>query len=136
MIPLTLLFCCGLDDIGTATRKASVFWLGVILLLILLSYFQGHTSSGVVTKTAMPLLATGGGVMPHVARRLHFLFIIISLAAGAAGLLAFYLVLTTYLSGSSLANEGIGFVLFGFAVASVSAAVLTVSTLSPRFAKS
>jgi hypothetical protein len=131
-LPLTILFCSGLSDFGTVTKQAWVFWLGVILALALLYYFERNTSSSILTKTAMPLLATAGGLMPHIIRRIGFVFTVFSLAAGIAGLLVFYFALTSYLSGSSFATKSIEFVVLAFGTASLITGVLSVAFLSRR----
>jgi hypothetical protein len=132
MLPWTMLFCFGLEDFGTVTRQAWVFWAGVILALAFLYYFERNTSSSIVTKTAMPLLAAAGGLMPHVIRRINLVFTVLSIAAGIAGLVVFYLAGTSYLSGSSFQNKSIGFVVLAFGTASLIAGVLSVALLRRR----
>lgn len=126
MLPWTMLFCSGLDDFGAVTRQGWVFWAGVTLALAFLYYFERNTSSSIFTKIAMPLLATVVGLMPHLIRRIRFLFTVFSFAAGVAGLVVFYLALTSYLSGSSFATKAIASVVFAFATASLIAGVLSV----------
>ena len=132
ILPWTMLFCSGLDDFGTVTRQNWVFWAGVTLALAFLYYFERNTGSSIVTKIAMPLLATAGGLMPHVIRRIRFLFTVFSLAAGVAGLVVFYVALTSNLSGSSFATKAIAFVVFAFATASLITGVLSVASLKRR----
>ena len=131
ILPWTMLFCSGLDDFGTVTRQNWVFWAGVTLALAFLYYFERNTGS-IVTKIAMPLLATAGGLMPHVIRRIRFLFTVFSLAAGVAGLVVFYVALPSYLSGSSFVTKAIAFVVFAFATASLITGVLSVASLKRR----
>jgi hypothetical protein len=59
MLPWMLLFCSGVEDFGTVTRQAWVFWVGVGVGLAPLYYFENYTSDRILTKAAMPLLATG-----------------------------------------------------------------------------
>jgi hypothetical protein len=132
MLPWTMLFCSGLEDFDTVTRQAWVFWVGVMPALALLYYFERNTSSSIATKAAMPLLAMAGGLMPHVIRRMKFVFTVFCLAAGVAGLFVFYLALTSFLSGSSFATKAIGFVVLGFATASLTTGVLSVTSLRRR----
>lgn len=128
MLPWMLLVCSGAEDFGTVTRQVSVFWVGVTVALALLYYFQRYTSSSVLTKAAMPLLATAGGLLPHVVRRISIVFTIASLVAGIAGLVVLYLALTTLLT-SSFATKGIGIVVITFAMASLVSGVLSVASL-------
>lgn len=132
MLPWTMLFCFGLEDFETVTRQAGVFWAGVVVALVLLYYFERNTSSSIVTKTAMPLLATAGGLMPHVIRRINFVFIVLSLAAGIAGLVVFYVAGSSYLSGSSFQTKSIGLMVLAFGTASLIAGVLSVALLRRR----
>ncbi len=132
MLPWTMLFCSGLDDFRALTRESWVFWAGVPLALVYLYYFERNTSSSIVTKIAMPLLATAGGLMPHVIRRIRFLFTVFSFAAGVAGLIVFYVTSTSYLSGSSIATKSTSFVVFAFATASLITGALSVASLKPR----
>jgi len=113
-------------------RKAWIFWVGIIVALALLYYLERHTSSGALTKAAMPLLATAGASMPHIVRRINFVFTVFSFAAGIGGLVLFYFLVSDRVYGSnphSLATRGIGVTIVTFGVASVSAGVLSVATL-------
>lgn len=131
-LPLTVLFCSGLNDFCTVTKQAWIFWLGLIPALVLLYYFERNTSSSNLTKTAMPLLATAAGLMPHIFQRIRIVFTIFCLAAGISGLAVFYFVLTSYLSGSSFATKSIGIVVLAFGTASVAAGVLSVGLVRRR----
>lgn len=70
--------------------------------------------------------------MPHVIRRIKFLFTVFSFAAGVAGVVVFYVELISYLSGSSFATKAIAFVVFTFATASLITGVLSVASLKRR----
>jgi hypothetical protein len=96
--PWMLLFCSGMEDLATVTRKNLVFWSGVFAVLMFLYYFDRHTSLSFLTKAGMPPLAVGAGLTPHFVRRLRFLFALSSVAAGGAGAYVLYLVGNTTLS--------------------------------------
>ena len=133
MLPWMLLYCSGLEDFATVTRQASIFWLGLAPALAFLYFYERHTGSSVLTKVAMPLLATVGGLLPHVVRRIKFVFTLISLAAGIAGLVVLYFTVDTLVSStSSFATKGIGLVFVAFGTASVATGVLSVASLSRR----
>jgi len=135
MLPWMLLFSSGVEDLGTVTRKAWIFWVGTTLALALLYYLERHTSSSVLTKAAMPLLATAGGLMPHIVRRINFVFTLFSFAAGIGGLVLFYFLVSDRVYGSnphSFATRGIGITIVTFGVASVATGVLSVATLRRR----
>jgi hypothetical protein len=137
MVPWMLLFCSGMEDFETVTRQAWVFWVGISLALALLYYFEHNTSSSLLTKAAMPLLATAVGLLPHVVRHIRFVFTIFSLAAGIAGLVVIYFVLALLLSpsASSFATKSIGFAVVAFGTASLATGVLSVASLWRRHAE-
>lgn len=130
MLPLTILFCFGLEDFGAVMRRPWVFWAGTILALVLLYYFERNTGSGTLTKIGMPVLATTVGLLPHVIRRVHFVFIIFSIAFGLAALVLFYSAASSYLSGASFST--IGFVVLSFGASSLIAGTLSVAFLRRR----
>jgi len=133
MLPWMLLFCSGVEDFGRVARKAWIFWVGVTLASGFVYYLERHTTSSVITKAAMPLLVTVGGLLPHVIRRINFVFTVFSFAAGIAGLVILYLALPTLVSASSsFANKESGFVIVGFGIASVATGVLSVVSLRRR----
>lgn len=135
MLPVTILFCFGLEDFGAVTRRPWVFWAGAMLALVLLSYFERNTSSGSLTKIGMPVLATIAGLLPHVIRWVHFVFIIFSIAFGLAAIVLFYFAASAYLSGSSFSTKGIGFLVLTFGASSLIAGVLSVAFLRRRLAE-
>ena len=132
MVPWTILFCFGLEDFGAVTRRPWVLWAGAMLALILLYYFERYTSSRTVTKIGMPLLATAVGLLPHVIQRIHFVFIIFSIAFGVAALVLFYFVASSYLSGSFFSTKGIGLLVLTFGTSSFITGALSVALLRRR----
>jgi hypothetical protein len=134
MLPWMLLFCSGMEDFETATHQASFSWVGPIVALVLLYYLEHHTSDRVLTKAAMPFLATAGGLLPHIIRRMNFVFTIFSLAAGIAGCAAIVFYLTKFLSGSmgSFATGTMGFLFYAFVTTSVATAILSIPSFRPR----
>jgi hypothetical protein len=74
MLPWTLLFCSGLDDLSQAVKREWVFWGGIVLVLGSLYYFNRFTTDAGLTKAAMPVLACAGATVPHVLRRLSFIY--------------------------------------------------------------
>ena len=102
------------------------------MALILLYYFECNTSSGTVTKIGMTLLATAVGLLPHVVRRVHFVFITFSIAFGVTAPVLFYFGASSYLSGSSFSTKGMGFLALAFGTSSFIAGVLSVALLRRR----
>lgn len=132
MVPWTILFCSGLEDFGAVTRRPWVLWAGAMLALILLYHFERNTSSRDVTKIGMPLLATAVGLLPHVIRRIHFVFTIFSIAFGVAALVLFYFTVGSYLSGSFYSTNWIGVLVLTFGTSSLIAGALSVALLRRR----
>lgn len=129
MLPWTLLFCSGFEDFAVAARRDWVFWSGTVLLLIFVYYFDRHVASFTLTKVAMPLLATSGGALPHVTRRLRLLYTICSLVAGAIGLFfAYQLAAASVLRGSAIGMIA-GLMVF-FCVASIATGIFGVFSLT------
>lgn len=124
MLPWMLLFCSGVDEIGALAQRAWLYWVGAALGLAFIYYFERHTIGFMVTKTAMPLLAVAGGSLPHLIRRIGFVFTLCSLAAGGAGLAAFYWVLYCVLSGTRFATGGIAAPIVIFAATATASGVL------------
>jgi hypothetical protein len=129
MLPWTLLFCSGFEDLGKVTRQTWVLWVGMALVLTLLYYFERHTASAVLTKATMPLVATVAGLLPHMIPRIGFVFTVCCLAAGIVGVAVLSFCLYTFFSEHSFATKGIAFVIFLFGAASITTGVLSV----PRF---
>lgn len=130
MLPWTLLFCSSLEDFGAVTQKAWVFWIGATLAMALLYYFERNTTSTILTKASMPVLAVLGGLLPHAVRHIRFAFTVCGLAAGVAGVFALYFSLITFLSPtSSFASTAAGVVIVAFGV---SASATGVLALIPR----
>jgi hypothetical protein len=93
-----------------------------------LYYFERNTTSTLLTKVAMPMLATAGGLLPHIIRRIRLLFTFCSLVAGIAGLVVLSLVSNTLLSSaSSFASKGIAIIMVAFGTASLAAGALSVA---------
>lgn len=133
ILPWMLLFCSGVEDLGTATRQQWVFWAGVVLGLIFLYYFEHFTTDSTLVKGAMPLIAITAGGIPHVIRRIRFLFTACSLAAGVAGLVALYFVVRVLVSWTtSFATKGIAFLFVAFATTSLATGVLSAVALRRR----
>jgi hypothetical protein len=134
--PWMLLFCSGMEDLATVTRKNLVLWPGVFAILLFLYYLDRHTSLSFLTKAAMPPLAVGAGLVPHFVRRSKFLFALSSLAAGGAGAYVLYLVGNTALSPTThFANRLIAVVIVTFGLAAAITGLLAVFDLSRKLSR-
>lgn len=130
MLPWTVLLCSGFEDWEKVRRQAWIMWVGMTLVLALLYYFEKHTTSAVLTKAAMPLLATVGGLLPHVIHRIRFIFTICCFAAGIAGIVVLSYVLYGLVSFTySFAAGGITLVVLIFGTASLMTGLLSVTSL-------
>jgi hypothetical protein len=129
MLPWMLLFCSGFDDFATLAKRQWVFWSGSFLLLLFVYYYDRNTSG--LTKAVMPSLACIGAVIPHVFRRVLLPYTICSVLAGTWGIVVLYFAFQTFLSPkTSFANGAISFVLVTFALTSLGAGVLSVTSPS------
>ena len=129
MLPWTLLFCSGFEDLSSVRRQAWLLWVGMTLVLGFLYYFERNTTSSLLTKAAMPLMATGAGLLPHAIPRIRFIFSVCCLATGIAGIVVLSFALSTYFSaGHAFATEGITLVIFVFGTASLTTGVLSVAS--------
>jgi hypothetical protein len=133
MLPWILLYCSGLEDFVTVTRQASVFWLGLAPVLAFLYFYEGLTGSSSLTKVAMPLLAAVGGLLPHIAQRIRFVFTVLSLVAGIAGFVILCYTIGTLVSATtSFSTKGIAFVFIVFGTTSLTTGVLSIALLRRR----
>jgi hypothetical protein len=134
MLPWTLLYCAGLDDFVTVTRHSSIFWLGLAPALAFLYYFERHTTDSLLTKSAMPLLAIVGGLLPYVVRRMTFIFAVLPFLAGIAGIVTLYYTFPSLLT-FSFATKTIGFLIVLFEAASLISCVLSTAFVRRRHAE-
>lgn len=128
--PWLLLFCSGLQDVLIATGKQWVLWFGGIAALLFLYHFDHYTSLSLVTKAAMPPIVVGVGLIPYFIRKMGFLFVLSSLAAGVAGGFVLYNVAATLFSPTAyFATKVIGALLVTFCLSAITSGVLTVLDL-------
>ena len=137
--PWLLLFCSGLQDVVSVTGKQWVLWFGGIAALLFLYYFDHYTSLSLVTKAAMPPIALGVGLIPHFIRKMGFLFVLSSFAAGVAGTFVLYnIAVTLFTPTAHFATKVIGVLLVTFCLSAITSGVLAVFDLcrqmSRRFA--
>ena len=120
-----LLFFSGLQDFVNVTHKQWVLWLGVVAALVFLYYFDRYTSLSLLTKAAMPPIATGLGLVPHFIKRMGFVFSLSSLAVGVVSATALYYFATTMLSPTAhFATRTIGALIVIFCVTGITSGVL------------
>lgn len=128
MLPWMLLFCGGFEDLSAAAKQHWVFWSGSFLMVMLVYYYERHTTSSGLTKLVMPLLAFILAVLPHVFPRISLVYTALSVLGGLCGIVAFYFVLQTFLSPkTSFANGTIAAVIVAFSLSSLGAGILSVA---------
>ena len=128
--PWLMLFCSGLQDAVTVTGKQWVLWLGGIAALLFLYYFDHYTSLSLVTKAALPPIALAVGLIPHLIRKMGFLFVLSTLAAGVGGgFVPFDIAVTLFSPTAHFATKLIGALLVTFCLSALTSGVLTVSEL-------
>jgi hypothetical protein len=125
-----LLFCSGLQDAVAVTGKQWVLWLGGIAALLFLYYFDHYTSLSLVTKAALPPVALAVGLIPNLIRKMSFLFVLTSLAAGVGGgLVLFNIAVTLFSPMAHFATKFIAVLIVTFCLSALTSGVLTVSEL-------
>jgi hypothetical protein len=134
MLPWALLFCSGVEDLGTAAERKWVFWVGATFGLLPIYYFEAHTSSSILTKVAMPPLAIAGGVLPHVIPRIGIAFTLCSIAAGIGGFFVLLWAFKVWYLGS-FATIGIGVVITTFGIAATGAGILSILAMCRSFSR-
>src|SRR5579872_3383655 len=50
MLPWALLFSSGVEDFGTFAQRPSVFWVGIVVVLVLLYYLEHYATDFMLTK--------------------------------------------------------------------------------------
>ena len=125
--PWMLFFCSGMEDLATFIRKDYVLWLGAVVALVFLYYFDWHTTMSSLTKAAMPPLAVGAGLTPHFVRRLRFMFDLASIAAGITGCYVLYMTMNSFLVPTShFATKLIGALFVTFILGGVVSGLLSL----------
>jgi hypothetical protein len=128
--PWLLLFCSGLQDVVIATGKRWVLWFGGIVAILFLYYFDHYTSLSLVTKAAMPPIAVGIAMIPYFIKKMGFLFVLSSLAAGVAGAFVLYSVAATLVSPTAhFATKVIGALLMTFCLSGITTGMLAIFDL-------
>jgi hypothetical protein len=128
MLPLTLLFCSGLHDLASASKRDWLFWAGTVFLIVSLYYFSRNTSLAGLTKTIMPLVACLGAALPHVFHRISGIYTAVSVLFALCGVYVLYFVgQTIFTPGRSFATPAIACSILIFALATIAAGVLAIS---------
>jgi hypothetical protein len=128
--PWVLLFCSGLQDAVTVTGKQWVLWLGGIAALLFLYYFDHYTSLSLVTKATLPPIALAVGLIPHLIRKMGFLFVLSSLAAGVGGgFVLFNIAVALFSPTAHFLTKPMWALLVTFCLSALTSGVLTVSEL-------
>jgi len=126
MVPWTLLFCSGFDDLTSITKRQWLFWAGSVLVLALVYYFDRSTSLQGFNKVGMPILACILAIQPHMFRRIALLYSLVSVLVGLCGVLVLFNTVQMYFRGSSFANRPTAVYVLSFAVTSIAAGVLSI----------
>jgi hypothetical protein len=133
MLPWTLLFGSGFHDLSKATSRGGVFWIGNALVLGLIYYYNRHTTEAGLTKTAMPVIACSCAAVPHVFRRMGFIYSVVCRLFAVCGLVVFYYAMQTVLTpGRSFATPAIATFVLIFALAAITAGALSIASYIRR----
>ena len=133
MLPWTLLFCSGLDDLSQAVKREWVFWGGIVLVLGSLYYFNRFTTDAGLTKAAMPVLACAVATVPHVLRRLSFIYPALCVLFALCGVVVLFIDVQTFVTpGRSFATSAITAFMVTFPFTSIIAGTLSIVPLFHR----
>jgi hypothetical protein len=131
-VPIALVFSSGADDIASAAKSNWFFWLIVSAGLALVYYYEFYTTDRRVTHIVTPIAAFLISAIPHCFPRIKVAYSIFSFAAGICGLFVMCWIGRTFMSGSRFATTATAFCFIAFALASLSAAVLSFRVPWPR----
>jgi hypothetical protein len=134
--PWMLLYFSGAEDLALAANRSRLVWVGLFPALLLLYYCDRYTSLSMITKAAIPLLAVGLGTLPLFVRRLRFLFVVSSVAAGGIGILLACLLISRLWSTpdpssdvyADKPSEAVVLLTLGFCLTLITGAVLSLGS--------
>ena len=132
MLPWALLSCSGFHDLSNAARRDWIFQAGSMFGLGFLYYLNRHTADSGVAKAAAPVLASAGAIVPHVVRRISFVYSALCVLFALCGIVVLYLDVQTFATGSTFATPVIAVLMVIFPLACITAGVLTVASLIHR----
>jgi len=126
MVPWTLLFCSGFDDLTLITKRQWLFWAGSVLVLVFVYYFDRSTSLQGFNKAGMPILACILAIQPHIFRRGALLYSLVSVLFGLGGILVLFYTMQMCFRGGSFTNRPTAVCVLSFAISSIAAGVLSI----------
>jgi peptidoglycan/LPS O-acetylase OafA/YrhL len=133
MLPWTLLFSSGFHDLSKASSREWVFWIGNALVLGFIYYYNSKTTEAGLTKTAMPVIACACAAVPHISRRMRFIYSVLCVLFAACGVVVFYYAMQTVLTpGRSFATPAIAAFVLVFALAAITAGALLIASYIRR----
>lgn len=89
-VPWTLLLGSAFHNLSQAARREWVFWAGILLVFALFILVSEYTSNTVARRAGLPSLACAVAILPHVLRRLSWIYSAFCIVAGLVGMYTLY----------------------------------------------
>jgi hypothetical protein len=96
MLPWTLLLCSAFHDLSKAASQEWIFWAGSLLIFGVFFHVDRYEPNTISTRVAMSALACAGAMLPHVFRRLSFIYSVLCIVAGLVGIYTLYSFVRTF----------------------------------------
>jgi hypothetical protein len=130
---LTLLFGSGFHDLSKAGSREWVFWIGNALVLGFIYYYNRNTTEAGLTKTVMPVIACACAAVPHIFRRMEFIYSVLCVLFAVCGAVVLYYAMQTVVTpGRSFASPAIAAFVLVFALAAITAGALSIASYIRR----
>jgi hypothetical protein len=126
LLPWTILFCSGFDDLVQITKREWLFWAGLVFMVAFVYLLNRNTSLQGFNKAGIPILACAFAIQPHIFRRIALLYSLVAVLFGLCGVAVLFYVVQTYYRGGSFVTRSTSACVFLFATSSIGAAALSI----------
>lgn len=96
ILPWTLLLCSAFHDLSIAFRREWIFWVGMLLVYGVFILICRYDPNTIATRAGLPALACAGATIPHILRRLSFIYSALCIVTALVGAYALYVFVRTF----------------------------------------